>query len=456
MPKVVYTLEGIEVLIECSKDEKIKDICQNYANTIEKDINTLIFIYSGMLLNSDLTFEEQANMFDKERNQMNVLVFKYDNYEYVCYKCNQKFKINKEKKNDIILSVNNLKDIINGIKLNIDNIIKTSNNNSIKLQLKNVNLILNTLDEDIKKINDKIIVLFNNYNNTINENKFNNEIKCENKENYISAEVIIKNSYINKNIRIINSYEEYLRTNPGEIKKNVKYNNEDEIKKCQIKINDDLIPFNYYHKFKSKGKYQIKYLFKNNIINSSYMFGNCNILHNIDLSNLNTYNITNLTGMFYGCSSLDKVNLSDFNTNNVTNMSYLFFGCSSLTNINLSSFNTDKVTNMSYMFYNCNSLTNINLSNFKTSNVNYMSFMFHECSSLTNINLSNFNTDNVIDMSCMFYGCSSLITIDLSNFNINNDDGMISIFCGCKALNKKNIIIKKKKLLNNPRLFNDL
>ena len=90
------------------------------------------------------------------------------------------------------------------------------------------------------------------------------------------------------------------------------------------------------------------------------------------------------------------------------------------------------------------------------SNVNYMSFMFHECSSLTNINLSNFNTDNVIDMSCMFYGCSSLITIDLSNFNINNDDGMISIFCGCKALNKKNIIIKKKKLLNNPRLFNDL
>ena len=416
MPKVVYTLEGIEVLIECSKDEKIKDICQNYANTIEKDINTLIFIYSGMLLNSDLTFEEQANMFDKERNQMNVLVFKYDNYEYVCYKCNQKFKINKEKKNDIILSVNNLKDI--------------------KLQLKNVNLILNTLDEDIKKINDKIIVLFNNYNNTINESKFNNEIKCENKENYISAEVIIKNSYINKNIRIINSYEEYLRTNPGEIKKNVKYNNEDEIKKCQIIINDDLIPFNYYHKFKSKGKYQIKYLFKNNIIN--------------------TYNITNLTGMFYGCSSLDKVNLSNFNTNNVTNMSYLFFGCSSLTNINLSSFNTDKVTNMSYMFYNCNSLTNINLSNFKTSNVNYMSFMFHECSSLTNINLSNFNTDNVIDMSCMFYGCSSLITIDLSNFNINNDDGMISIFCGCKALNKKNIIIKKKKLLNNPRLFNDL
>ena len=119
MPKVVYTLEGIEVLIECSKDEKIKDICQNYANTIEKDINTLIFIYSGMLLNSDLTFEEQANMFDKERNQMNVLVFKYDNYEYVCYKCNQKFKINKEKKNDIILSVNNLKDIIKKCKFNI-------------------------------------------------------------------------------------------------------------------------------------------------------------------------------------------------------------------------------------------------------------------------------------------------------------------------------------------------
>ena len=75
MPKVVFTLEGIEVIIQCSNDEKIKDICNNYGNKIGKNINTFIFIYGGTLLNSDLTFEEQANMIDKERNEMKILVY---------------------------------------------------------------------------------------------------------------------------------------------------------------------------------------------------------------------------------------------------------------------------------------------------------------------------------------------------------------------------------------------
>ena len=41
--------------------------------------------------------------------------------------------------------------------------------------------------------------------------------------------------------------------------------NEEEIKKCEIKINNILIPFNYYYKFPQKGKYQIKYSFNQNL-----------------------------------------------------------------------------------------------------------------------------------------------------------------------------------------------
>ena len=42
-----------------------------------------------------------------------------------------------------------------------------------------------------------------------------------------------------------------------------KYKNEKEIKeKCIIKINNKRIPFNYLYKFKEKGKFIIKYLFK--------------------------------------------------------------------------------------------------------------------------------------------------------------------------------------------------
>ena len=58
-----------------------------------------------------------------------------------------------------------------------------------------------------------------------------------------------------------------------------KYENKKEIKeKCEIKINDKLIPFNYFYKFNNKGKYEIKYIFKEKIIKADDMFYGCNYL----------------------------------------------------------------------------------------------------------------------------------------------------------------------------------
>ena len=98
------------------------------------------------------------------------------------------------------------------------------------------------------------------------------QIKNEDNNNYIIAEIIIKDEDVNKDIRILNSHEELLRKHPNSPFKDKIYNNEDEIKKCEIYINDELIPFNYFHKFNIKGKYIIKYIFKNNLINSNFMF----------------------------------------------------------------------------------------------------------------------------------------------------------------------------------------
>ena len=73
-------------------------------------------------------------------------------------------------------------------------------------------------------------------------------------DNYIIAEIVIKENDINKDIRIINSYEEYQR---NEIFSEYKeeYENENEIKEnCEIKINDRIIPFSYYYEFKKEGK----------------------------------------------------------------------------------------------------------------------------------------------------------------------------------------------------------
>ena len=112
------------------------------------------------------------------------------------------------------------------------------------------------------------------------------------------------------------------------------YKNEEDIKKCEIKINDELIPFNYFYTFKSTGRYEIKYSFKNKLKNTTLMFRGCSSLTNINLSNFNTNNVTNMGCMFYGCSSLTNINLSNFNTNNVTDMSAMFLNCSSLTSLN--------------------------------------------------------------------------------------------------------------------------
>ena len=153
---IIFNFEGIDVTIQCSKNEKMKDICQKYVKRIDKNINSFIFLYGGNQLNFNSNFNQQANKLDKERNIMEILVYKNDANEYVCPKCGEKIKLNTEKIDDIILSLNNTKDTINSCKLNIDNIIKISSDNLINSQLKKVNLVLNTLNEDITKINDKL------------------------------------------------------------------------------------------------------------------------------------------------------------------------------------------------------------------------------------------------------------------------------------------------------------
>ena len=204
--------------------------------------------------------------------------------------------------------------------------------------------------------------------------------------NYIIAEYDIKEEDVNKNIRIITSYEEWMRTNGYKEIEN-EYKNEKQIKDCEIEINGELIPFNYFYQIKSKRKLTTKYSFNNNIDNTAYMFNECSSLTYIDLSNFNSNNATNICYMFNECSSLTHINLSNFNTKNVIDMGYMFNGCSSLTSIDLSSFNTNNVTNMSCMFRGCSSLTRINLSNFNTDNATNMRGKFRGCSNLRNKNV---------------------------------------------------------------------
>jgi ABC-type oligopeptide transport system substrate-binding subunit len=104
-----------------------------------------------------------------------------------------------------------------------------------------------------------------------------------NNENCIIAVIDIKNDEdIKDEKRIINSYEESKRSY-YEKSQNIELINENEIKECEISIDNIKIPFNYFHKFDEKKTYNIKYSFRNNLTKENYMLYECESLISIDL-----------------------------------------------------------------------------------------------------------------------------------------------------------------------------
>ena len=265
----------------------------------------------------------------------------------------------------------------------------------------------------------------------------------ENKNNCIIGEININKNDINKDIQIINTFENVKKKYHDlfkDGKDEYKFMHEKEIKEnIEIYINEKIIKFTYSYKFNKEGKYNIKFSFKNNITRTCFLFCDCNSFTYLNLSNFLSKYVIDMKGMFYNCNSLRHLDLSNFDTQSVVNMSGMFSRCNSLINLNLSNFITENVFNMSGMFEICESLTNLNLSNFETKNVTNMRGMFGRCKSLTNLDLSNFNTKNVANIEDMFLGCESLTTLNISSFDTLKITNMNRLFLGCKSLTNLDI-----------------
>ena len=393
-----------------TKDKNIADYFLSFKNN-NKNLSKVLFILEkDDNIGYNLSTHGDIEKISFIPNEREVLFFPFSSFEIKDIK--EVYNGNENIYEIKLLYLGKyLKDIEND-----KNIIINENkipDNEFKKQLYESGLIKK---EKIQNINTKILYnIYKQYENDINNNK-----------NIIISEINIKPEDINKDIHIINSFENMKRENKIKNKEDDwKYENEKEIKESiEIKVDEKIIPFSYYYKFEKEGKYTIKYKFKNNLTKINHLFYECKSLINIDLSNFNTENVINMSSMFSNCISLTNLNLSNINTENVTNMSELFYVCESLISIDLSSFNTRNVNNMSMMFYGCESLVNLNLSNFNTQNVTNMNGMFWTCNSLTNINLLNFNTQNVKNMSWMFGGCNSLN----KNKLITNDDKILKEF----------------------------
>jgi hypothetical protein len=210
MAKVVFSYAGTEITIQCNKEDKIGDICKKFATKIDKNVNSLIFIYNGNKINYELTFKKQSNSVDNARNQMNVLVYQNENDELKCKKCGEIMhldiidniiKFNKEEKETII-----------EMKNQIDNILNLNNIDDILRKIKFIKSVLNNLiTEKDKFIRD----MQNNINNNDirkyenNDNKF--EITVSHKLD--SNEVKTLKTFIFKSIE---QYSDY-----GDIAKNI-------------------------------------------------------------------------------------------------------------------------------------------------------------------------------------------------------------------------------------------
>jgi len=297
MAEIIFHYEGKTIIIQCNKDQRISDICNNLSNKINTNIDSLVFLYGGNQLNLNKIYNEIT-----KENKINILVYKNENENEICSKCG---RILDNKSIDEILSLNNnLNSILIGLKINIDNIINDINNKRdiiyINSQLKNLNFIINGMDENIKKINSQlnqmksILVPNKNINsNNVKEDiikSYNNEIICIYDKKYSEIE-LLHNYDLDVDDWIEEESIPYL-----EAMNNINKNN------ISIYIENEKIEFKYKYKSEEKGDIKVKFVFNKLLISTSHMF--------------------------YECSSLKSINLSSFNSSKVKNMDFMFSGCS--------------------------------------------------------------------------------------------------------------------------------
>jgi len=267
----------------------------------------------------------------------------------------------------------------------------------------------------------------------------------------------IKNYEYKKKINkyVWNEIDIFMKINKNEINKDIyfldKENNNNVFNdfnknKIELYINNTKYEYKKYFKPDKDGEYKIKLKFDFNLIDSSFMFANCENIIKIIFISFNTKYITSMKYMFHRCINLKHINnLLIFYTTNVIDMSDMFSFCNNLNNLDLSSFSIKKIKYMSYMFYHCYKLKNLKLISFNTQNSIDMDFIFDKCYDLKiapykisnnkNINKYRNEIDILIkvqkdDLNKKIYFLDNFVDYDGNKFKYSHD--------GLKELNKKN------------------
>ena len=73
--KVIFTYNGIQTEILCTKSDKLRNIFEKYWNKVDLDkTKKYFYLYNGTKINEELKYEELVNDIDRGRNEIKILV----------------------------------------------------------------------------------------------------------------------------------------------------------------------------------------------------------------------------------------------------------------------------------------------------------------------------------------------------------------------------------------------
>ena len=492
----IFIINKEKIVIECSNEDYINDICNKFLKKINIKNNEILFLYKGKKINQKMKITKYIKKENLKSNKINIFCIKIKNLskekllynknklkEIICPECGELCKIKFDHYKIILFECQNNHKLKN---IEFENFIETQNIGKFKLNCDNCDKIEETFKYEgyynCLECNKNLCI----FCKQMHDNK-HNIIKYEDKnyicnihnERYISycnkcnENICLKCEYEHKNENSLIYYNEIMPdindTYNEEMKLKIEQFNNN-IKDIIEKLNKIMNKIDTYYKI---------YL---NITNNYYMANiNYQILYNIyEILNYNNNIILNdLNEIIEEPDDYKKINkLIDlynliFNSNknrkykiNKNETKIKIFGNNFVTNnkdrckiihdkkeydlmeyFDINNLNdileielkvNDDILDMSYMFENCSSLIYFSNNNLNTNNVNNMSNIFKDCLNLSTIHgISKWETYNLKNMKGMFYNCIELRNLsDISNWKTNKVCNMGFMFYNCSSLKK--------------------
>lgn len=120
-----------------------------------------------------------------------------------------------------------------------------------------------------------------------------------------------------------------------------------------------------------------KIIFNNNVTNIEYLFSGCKYCTNFDVSGFNIENVTTMQYIFSSCD-MTSIDLSTFGTTKCSNFRNMFGSCNNLTSINLSNLiSSGSSINAQQMFNSCSSLAHLDMRSFDFTKLSNTTNMFN-------------------------------------------------------------------------------